>query len=387
MTDDQRAPGAALRVRLVTPGFPPARGGVEEHCHQLAVRLSAGGDRVSVLTASRAGRVGPARRPDGIDVLTYRAWRTTSMSLSPRLTVAGAFGPTADTDITHVHSYHASSGFAAIAGVRRPIVFTPHYHGSGHSALARGLHRGYQLAGRAMFAAADAVICVSDAERAALVRDFPGIAERIRVIPNGVDRATIRTAAPFPAQPPTALVVGRLETYKHVDAVIRAMAVVPTPSQLIIIGDGSESRTLRRLVDELGLGTRARMLGAVDTEEMHRWMRTARVLVSLSDHEAFGMVPLEAATAGARVVLSDIPAHREITGKWLGSTAEAVATDNVPAVADAVRRALARTDRAHVDVPDWSDVARSTRAVYREVIDARRDHPRPGRPSSIENGA
>ena len=372
MTDDQRAPGAALRVRLVTPGFPPARGGVEEHCHQLAVRLSAGGDRVSVLTASRAGRVGPARRPD-----TYRAWRTTSMSLSPRLTVAGAFGPAADTDITHVHSYHASSGFAAIAGVRRPIVFTPHYHGSGHSALARGLHRGYQLAGRAMFAAADAVICVSDAERAALVRDFPGIAERIRVIPNGVDRATIRTAAPFPAQPPTALVVGRLEPYKHVDAVIRAMAVVPTPSQLVIIGDGSESRTLRRLVDELGLGTRARVLGAVDTEELHRWMRTARVLVSLSDHEA----------AGARVVLSDIPAHREITGKWLGSTAEAVATDNVPAVADAVRRALARTDRTHVDVPDWSDVARSTRAVYREVIDARRDHPRPGRPSSIENGA
>jgi hypothetical protein len=99
------------------------------------------------------------------------------------------------------------------------------------------------------------------------------------------------------------------------------------------------------------------------------------------------MVPLEAATAGARVVLSDIPAHCEITGKWLGSTAEAVATDNVPAVADAVRRALDRTDRAHVDVPDWSDVARSTRAVYREVIDARRDHPRPGRPSTIVNGA
>lgn len=354
-----------LRIRLVTPGFPPARGGVEEHCHQLADRLARNGDRVSVLTASRADRPGATRR-DGIDVRTYRAWPTASMSISPRLTFAGLVDPARESDIVHVHSYHASAGFAAIAGVRRPVVFTPHYHGTGHSPLARWLHRGYALLGRAIFAAADAVICVSDAERRALVADFPSVADRITVIPNGVDRAAIRAAEPFPSEPPTALIVGRLEPYKHVDAVVAAMGGLPADTQLVVIGVGSQSVPLARQIAELGLRRRVRLLGGVGTTELHRWLRTARVLVSLSEQEAFGMVPLEAATAGARVVLSDIPAHREITDRFLGHAADLVEPDGDPA--PAIGRALAAADRVTVEVPDWTDIARRTRAVYRGVL-------------------
>ena len=383
VTDYTPEPGTALRVRMVTPGFPPDRGGVEEHCHQLAVRLAAAGDRVSVLTASRGEPAGRTRRTDGLDVRTFRAWRPTSMSLSPRLTLAGVAAPAGGADITHVHSYHASAGFAAIGGRHRPLVFTPHYHGTGHSPLARGLHRGYRLIGRAMLTAADAVICVSEAERAALVRDFPAVADRVRVIPNGVDRATIRAAEPFPGQPPTVLVVGRLEPYKHVDTVLRAFAALPATAQLVVIGTGSESDALRRMVDRLGLGSRVRLPGAVGTEELHRWLRTARALVSLSEHEAFGMVPLEAATAGTRVVLSDIAAHREIADKFLGSAAEVVPAPcvaTVPAVTAALARALDRTDRVVVEVPDWSDVASATRTVYLDVLAARSDRGRSGHP-------
>ncbi len=355
----------------MTPGFPPDRGGVEEHAHHLAVRLAAEGDRVGVLTASRAGPVGPAQRPDGISVHAYRAWPIASMSISPRLTLAGLRVRPFRAEITHVHSYHATSGFAAVGGFRRPVVFTPHYHGSGHTPAARAMHLGYRLAGRAMFAAADAIICVSEAERAAVVADFPGCADRVRVIPNGVDRTAIRSADPFPDQPPTALVVGRLEPYKQVDVVIRAFADLPSPAQLVVVGTGSESTSLLRLIDDLGAADRIRLLGGVDTGRLHRWLRTARVLVSLSEHEAFGMVPLEAATAGARVVLSDIPAHREITGKWLGSAGELVSADNPAVVTDALARALSTERRVTVDVPDWADVARATRAVYRDVLDAR----------------
>lgn len=368
MTETTELAAGPLRIRLVTPGFPPARGGVEEHCHQLAGRLARGGDRVSVLTASRSDRLGVTRR-DGIDVHTFRAWPTTSMSISPRLTVAGLVGAARESDILHVHSYHASAGFAAMAGVRRPVVFTPHYHGTGHSPLARRLHRGYALLGRAMFAAADAVICVSDAERRALVADFPSVAERITVIPNGVDRAAIRAAEPFSGEPPTALVVGRLEPYKHVDAVIAAMSGLPAEAQLVVVGVGSESDALARQIADLGLHRRVRLLGGVDTAELHRWLRTARVLVSLSEQEAFGMVPLEAATAGARVVLSAIPAHHEIADRFLGDAAELVEPHGDPA--PAITRALTAPDRVTVDVPDWTDIAQRTRAVYRDVLDRR----------------
>lgn len=53
---------------------------------------------------------------------------------------------------------------------------------------------------------------------------------------------------------------------------------------------------------------------------LHRWLRTARVLILLSAHEAFGMAPMEAAAAGCRVVLSDIAAHREIALDYLGES-------------------------------------------------------------------
>jgi glycosyltransferase involved in cell wall biosynthesis len=137
------------------------------------------------------------------------------------------------------------------------------------------------------------------------------------------------------------------------------------------------------MVDRLGLGARVRLPGAVGTEELHRWLRTARALVSLSEHEAFGMVPLEAATAGTRVVLSDIAAHREIADKFLGSAAEVVPAPSVatvPTVTAALARALDRTDRVVVEVPDWSDVASATRTVYLDVLAARSDRGRSGHP-------
>lgn len=358
-----------LRIRMVTPGFPPARGGVEEHCRHLATRFAQDGDQVSVLTASRTEPVGTSHRTDGVEVRTYRAWQTGIMSISGRLTLAGLTDPAGASDILHVHSYHASTGFAALAGLRRPVVFTPHYHGTGHSPLARKLHRGYRLLGRAMFSAADAIICVSEAEKRAVIVDFPAVADRIRVIPNGVDRAAIRAAEPFDDQPPTVLVVGRLEPYKGVAAVIEAMSHLPEPTQLIVIGTGSQSEELARRARDAELGSRVRILGAVGTLELHRWMRTAQVLVSLSDHEAFGMVPLEAATAGSRVVLSEIPAHREISDRYLGPAAQLIAPDSSPAaVADALRRSLLESERVRVDVPDWSDVAQATRSVYRDML-------------------
>ncbi|WP_196073302.1 glycosyltransferase [Nakamurella alba] len=376
-----------LRITLVTPGFPPVRGGVEEHVGRLAAELARGGDDVRVLTADRSAPTGTVIGADGLEIRTVRAAATTAMSIAPGMLpeafrrIRRAGGPvrraSVPDDVVHVHSYHASSGFAALAGRKRPLVLTPHYHGGGHTAAARALHLVYGLAGRLMFRSAAAVICVSDAERDLLEADFPATRGRTVVIPNGADTTAIRAAAPFLGEPPTVLVVGRLEPYKGVHRMAEAMVAVPG-AQLVIIGSGSSAAELRSRADALGLGERLRLLGGVDTADLHRWLRTASVLVSLSDHEAFGMAPLEAAAAGARVVLSDIPAHREITRRYLGDAAvllpardsddpagAAVDTDRIAA---AVNAALDGSPRVVVDVPDWVDIARSTRQVYLDVI-------------------
>ncbi|WNV85112.1 glycosyltransferase family 4 protein [Umezawaea sp. Da 62-37] len=354
-----------MRVTLVTPGFPPELGGVEAHTGHLVRELTALGVGMRVLTARRGLRRPLSETRDGVQITTYPAWRTRVMSISPGLLFA-ALRASRDADLIHVHSYHATCGFATLIGFRAPVVFTPHYHGGGHSTGAVLLHRGYRFVGKLVFRAAHAVICVSRAERDLVVRDFPATATRTGVVPNGVDLAALRAAEPFPGEPRTIVSLGRLEPYKRVATLLRALVDIPPDVQLVVIGDGSQLEELRELTGDLRVAERVRFTGPLSTTDVHRWLRTARVLVSLSEHEAFGMAPVEAAAAGAGVVLSDIPAHREITADHLGTMATLTGT-RPSDVAAAVTARLDATERTEADVPGWARIARQTLAVYHSV--------------------
>ena len=71
-------------------------------------------------------------------------------------------------------------------------------------------------------------------------------------------------------------------------------------------------------------------LGVLDAEGMQRAFGAARVFASLARYEPFGLAVLEAAQAGMRLVLSDIPSFREL---WDGAaTFVAPGEDPVPAL-------------------------------------------------------
>jgi glycosyltransferase involved in cell wall biosynthesis len=368
-----------LRVTLVTPGFRPSPGGVEAHTSALADELVRRGVDVEVLTARRGLTERTVERDSGYPVVIYPAWPIASLSLSPRLLLA-AVARRRSGRLMHVHSYHASTA-VAVLGRRAPTVFTPHYHGrQGHSPLANLLHVGFYQLGKLLMTRSDAVICVSEAERVLLAGDFPAVAPRAVTIPNGADVAAIRQADPMPAQPPTVLCVGRLEAYKGVADVVTAFQEVPAPAQLVIAGDGPQRAELERLIAELGLAGRVRLLGRVDDSDLHRWFRTARVLVSMSRREAFGMVALEAAAGGARVLLSDIAAHREIARTYLPQASAIVADPSPDALAAQIREALTASEHpAAQDIPDWAQVAARTVEVYRSALARSAPPPAPAR--------
>jgi glycosyltransferase involved in cell wall biosynthesis len=103
---------------------------------------------------------------------------------------------------------------------------------------------------------------------------------------------------------------------------------------------------------------------------LRRWQRTATSTLSLSAREAFGLVLLEAAVAGSRVVASDIPAHAELAHR-LGPVGArmAVVTPDVAVVAAALD---SQVEMGRLPtLPDqgfgWSTMARRFEAIYRSV--------------------
>lgn len=360
-----------MRVALVVPRYAPAIGGVETHCERLACGLAARGHEVEVFAQTTARSSCELR--DGVRVHRFRrAVPARHLVFAPGLWAAlrrdgGSF------DIVHAHSYHALPALAAALTTSAGLVFTPHFHGRGHSPLRTALHRVYLPAGRAVFHRAAAVICVSEAEAALVRRRFAGLDAKIVVIPNGVDVDPIRAATPFLWPGRLLLSVGRLEAYKHVERAVEALALLPADWSLAIVGAGPAAAQLRHRIATCGVDDRARLLGTVDDEHLRRWYRTASAFLTMSTDEAFGIAPLEALAAGAAVVASDIPAHREARG-LSGAGGRFVLVDpaaDAAALATALCSATSARADAGPSLPSWDDVVERTLAVYARVVEAR----------------
>ena len=360
-----------MHIAFVTPRYPPSIGGVEVHVERLASGLAAAGHEVEVLTQVPRGAGLTGEETHG-DVLVRRfptlPGSGENFAVAPGL---GTFLRTAAPryDVVHAHNYHALPALMA-AHTARPLILTPHFHGVSESSFRNLLHRPYRLAGRYMFDRAARVISVSRAEAGLVSASFPRAAAKIAVVPNGVDAAALDAAAPFPRDGGTiVLSAGRLEGYKRVDLIVRALQRLDESYTLTVAGDGPARRDLEALAAASGAGERVRFLGSVDRDELDRWFRTADVFVSMSTIEAMGIASAEALHAGARVVASDIPAHRE-TAELGGERFDLVARDAPPEhLAAAIEAAATDTERPLAGpVPSWGEVVTRTETLYAEAL-------------------
>lgn len=370
---------AGLKIALVAPRFAPDIGGVETHVRELATRLASLGMSVEVLTQT-SNRSLPKEEMLG-NVIVRRfpvVFQSDNYAVSWQLPLFVARNRR-HYDLIHVHSYHALAalGAALLAG-DRPVVFTPHYHGVGHSPFRNLLHRPYRLLGRLLFRRSDHVICVSHAEARLVAGHFPEVASKIAVIPNGVDTSDLTAAAPFEVRGHVILSVGRLESYKNVDAAINAISELDESYVLRIVGEGPEGMRLRHRVSALDLSSRVEFLGRIDRSSLCRWHRTASVYVNLSRQEAFGISALEALASGTAVVLSDIPAHKEILERYAGESGRVARWPLNPSYVAEVIKAASNGQRSAARaaaLPSWDAVAEETANLYASTI---RSTPRRG---------
>ncbi|HIG72233.1 MAG TPA: glycosyltransferase family 1 protein [Myxococcales bacterium] len=155
-------------------------------------------------------------------------------------------------------------------------------------------------------------ITISESSRDDLVAR--GISEAsIKVSHCGVDPTDVVVDVD-PVRPTRVAYVGRIEPYKRVDLVLRAMAKLSErlpDAEILIIGRGSATQDLEKLAQELGLAKRTRFTGFVSDHERDVLLAGSRVCVCASEKEGWGLTVIEANRLGTPVVASDAPGLRD----------------------------------------------------------------------------
>ncbi len=357
-----------MRVAFVSAHYAPMIGGVEKHVLEIAGRMAARGEAVEVLTHDEPG--GDLPREELMDGVRVRRFPvplpSRNYALSPSLWRYLATNRRR-YDVVHAHGYHALPALQAALCAPPVLIFTPHYHGTGHSPLRKLLHPPYRRLGRLVFSRAARTIAVSPPEARLILSHFPQVKPRLVVVPNGVDDHAIASAEPFAERGEVVLSAGRLESYKHVEKTVGAMAHLPEDFVLRITGDGSARAELESATAGLGLSERVRFLGKVSEEDLYRWFRTTGTYVSMSSNEAMPVTFIECLAAGARVVASDIPAHRDLVGKTKGTIRLVPLGASERDLAEAIV-SLAREPRREPEIDTWDEVTSTTLALYEQAI-------------------
>ena len=154
------------------------------------------------------------------------------------------------------------------------------------------------------------------------------------------------------------LVVARLEPLTRVELAIRAMAHVAAPLRLVVVGEGSERRTLEGEAAHTGAGGRIEFAGALWGDRVASLYAGARAIVYTPFDEDHGYVTLESFLASKPV----------ITSTDSGGPLEFVADGTNGFVTDPDPRAIAAAiNRLGADPPLAERLGRAGRAVAARI--------------------
>ena len=218
---------------------------------------------------------------------------------------------------------------------------------------------------RAALIAARLVIANSTETARHLARDYGVAADRIVIACPGTDPAPIAQGSRDGIV--RLISVGALVPRKGFDVLVAALATLAElPWQLTIVGDrGRDPQTAARLdadISRLKLADRVKVVGAVPAESLAELYADADVFALASRFEGYGMAFSEAIARGLPVIGTTAGAIPETVPAEAGLL---VPPDDVPALAEALRRVIANPDErcrmaaaaraAASTLPTWRD--------------------------------
>jgi phosphatidylinositol alpha-mannosyltransferase len=368
-----------VRIGIVCPYSFDMPGGVQYHVRDLAEVFLAQGHHVSVLAPAAertalppymvsAGRAVPVRFNGSVARLNLGPLAAARVS---KWVESGEF------DLIHLHEpITPSISVLALWAAEGPIVAT--FHSS--TLRSRAYQAAYPIV-RPSLEKITARIAVSEDARRTVTTHLGGDAV---VIPNGVFVHRFDGAEPrsdwlgTPARPTIAF-LGRMEEPRKGMPVLGAAlpnVLRDVPGlRVLVAGPGDPREVTSGLAPEVVAA--CEFLGPVSDEDKARLLKSVDLYVAPNTGgESFGIILIEAMSAGAPVLASDLPAFvRVLDGGAAGATfvnedAGDLTRRLVELLGDPVRREeLALRGRRRADVFDWSVVAADVMAVYETVTD------------------
>ncbi|MDS1028966.1 glycosyltransferase family 4 protein [Bacillota bacterium LX-D] len=378
-----------MRVLMLTWEYPPhSVGGLAKHVEEISEALVKQGVDVHVLTfgsntdAKKENRNGViVHRVEAYDhmVPNFFSW-VHQLNFCFIEEAIKLFKQYKSFHIIHAHDWlSAYAGRVLKHAYTLPLIATIHATEAGRN---QGLHTDDQRYINSIewwltYEAWKVIVC-SSYMRNEVQSLFQLPADKIKVIPNGVDQRKFTRNTDNHPKEKIIFFVGRLVREKGVQILLEAAPAIlanEPSAQFWIAGNGPMEQELKQQARALGIEHRVNFLGYINAEMRDRIFRRVSLAVFPSLYEPFGIVTLEAMAAGVPVVVSDTGGMGQIVThgvnglKAYPGNSQSLAINVIQALKNHVlQQELKKNGLLLIDkVYNWDKIAFQTRKVYSEV--------------------
>lgn len=219
-------------------------------------------------------------------------------------------------DVIYAHDWLSfGAGLEAKRATGKPLVVHVHATEFDRCGGPWGVNPDVYGIEKAGMEGADAVIAVSEFTKGIIVKEYGIPADKIHVVHNGIDAATLPQGSgtlPRLRQLKTAgfslvLFLGRITLQKGPDYFLRVAKRVREKNakvMFLLSGSGDMEAQMMKMAAQLGLADKVLFTGFVSGADRHEMYAAADLFVMPSVSEPFGITTLEAMSLGTPVLIS-----------------------------------------------------------------------------------
>ncbi len=353
-----------------TRGIPDIMGGVETHCDELFPRIVKVGADVTVVRRQSYVKE-PLAEWHGVKLVDVATPKRKAFEAIVHTFRAINKAKKLGTDILHIHAIGPAmlAPYAKMRGMK--VVFTHHGPDYDRDKWGFAAKTMLKLGERMGCRYADEVIVISEVIKELISRKY-GRTEHVDLIYNGVPAPDVCDYPEYFQElgiEPHRYVLGmcRFVPEKNLHHLVEAFGRIDAHGcKLVLAGDTDFEDDYSRSLKEKARKAGVVLTGFVKGRKLHSLLSQARCYCLPSSHEGLPIALLEAMSYSLPVVVSDIPANKEV-----GLPDECYfRCGDIKALAERLQP-LVEGDFAprtyDMQKYDWDRIARQTMQVYRSV--------------------